>query len=252
MIEVSDRAAQLSIFTFGDYHVQWSGSLTSPPLNFVRVLVYLLLEGHEEPVPRRRIGDLIWSNKSTEQASADIRQTVARIRKFQHDNNFELMLADEKMAWLNPDSNIYIDLAEFMALIAKPSPSGCMRLCEIYRGELLESLRPAGEGFEEWLTFQRTALRTKFIAAVSHAIEIDTDLKPSERHYCANRLLQIDPYHEGAHRALMSDAAAKGQFSLVKQLFNACSKQLHEELGVRPDEDTVRLYQELTGRSPNN
>jgi DNA-binding SARP family transcriptional activator len=149
------------------------------------------------------------------------------------------------MAWLNPRSSIYIDLAEFMARIAKPSPSGCMRLCEIYRGELLESLRPAGEGFEEWLTFQRTALRTKFIAAVSHAIEIDTDLTPYERHYCANRLLQIDPYHEGAHRALMFEAAATGQFSSVRRLFNACSKQLREDLGVGPDEKTVRLYHEL-------
>jgi len=250
MYVIDGRTAQVSIFTFGNCHVHSSGRLINPPFNLMRMLVYLLLEGNGKPVVRRRIGDLIWSDNGSEQANADIRQTVSRIRKFQDDNNFELMSADEKMAWLNLDQNIYIDLAEFMDIVAQPTPKGAVRLCEIYRGELLESLRSAGEGFEEWLAIQRTALRYEFISAVSQAIELDTDLTPHERHACATRLLQIDPYHEGAHRALMYDAAAKGQFSFVKQLFNDCSKRLREELGVGPDDETVRLYRELISRSP--
>ncbi len=252
MSALNDPTPPISVFVFGNYHVQSSGRLTTPPLHLLRVLIFVLLEGQGKPVLRRHIRDLIWSDSGSEQANADIRQTMGRIRKFQQDHNFELLSADPQTVWLNPDQDIYIDLAEFIGLVASPSPKACVRMCEIYRGDLLGSSGSAGNGFEDWLAFQRTALLRQFNSAMSQALEIGTELTPQERYLCASRLLQLDPCHEGAHRALMSDAAAKGQFSLVKQLFNACSKQLHEELGVGPDDHTIRLYQELTGRSPTS
>ncbi len=244
-----DVTATVSVFVFGHCHVRSSGKLATPPLHLLRVLIYVLLERRGKPVSRGRIRDLIWSDNGSERANADIRQSMGRIRKFQQDYNFELLSADTQTVWLNPDQNVYIDLAEFIGLIASPSPRACVRMCEIYRGELLDSSGSVGNGFEEWLAFQRTALLQDFNRTVSAALQSGTELTPQQRHFCASRLLQLDACHEGAHRALMSDAAAKGEFSRVKQLFNACSKQLHEELGVGPDHETVRLYQELTGRS---
>ncbi|WP_127753270.1 BTAD domain-containing putative transcriptional regulator [Devosia sp. 1566] len=252
MSALYDATAPVSIFVFGDYHVRSSGKLATPPLNLLRVLVYVLLEGRGNPVSRGRIRDLIWSDNGSERANADIRQNMGRIRKFQQDYDFELLSADTQTVWLNPGQNIYIDLAEFLDLAASPSPKGCLRMCEIYHAELLVSPGSAGSGFEEWLALQRAALFGDFNKALSQALQDETGLTPQERRYCASRLLRLDPCHEGAHRSLMSDAAAKGQFSLVKQLYNACSKQLHDELGVGPDDATVRLYQELTGRSLND
>jgi DNA-binding SARP family transcriptional activator len=247
-----EETRQIVVYTFGDYYARTCGRIINPPLNLLRILVYVLLEARGKPVLRNRIRDLIWSDNPSDKASSDIRQAVARLRKYQESNDFEVLSADAERVWINVDQDIYIDLAEFMDLLADPHPKSCVRLCEIYHGELLVLPVAAGKGFEDWLACQRTTLLRKFSAAVAQALESPSALTLHERHVCASRLLQIDPCSEVAHRALMYDAAAKGQFSLVKQLFNAYSKQLHEELGVGPDHETVRLYQALTSRSLNS
>jgi DNA-binding SARP family transcriptional activator len=252
MAALVEEARQISVYTFGNHYAQADGRIINPPSNLLRILVHVLLEGKGKPVLRKRIRDLIWSENPSEKASSDIRQAVARLRKYQESHDFKVLSADAERVWLNVDQNIYVDLAEFMDLLADPQPKSCVRLCEIYHGELL--VLPgaaAGKGFEDWLGDQRATLLRRFSTAVARALESPSALTSHERHFCASRLLQIDPCHEGAHRALMYDAAAKGQFSLVKQLFNTYSKQLHEELGVGPDQETVRLYQTLTSRSPN-
>lgn len=239
-----------SILVFGDCQVSVSGRLLNPPVNFLRILVYILLEGRGRPVMRRRIGDLIWSDGGSEQASADIRQSLVRIRRFQDENNLHLLATDPNMAWLTLSENIYCDLAEFVELAANPTPRAWVRMCEIYHGDLLGSLRAAGEGFEEWLSYKRSALRYDFVNAISRAVLPDSPLTAHHRLFCAQRLLQVDPYHEGAHRALMLDAAANGQFSSLRLLYEECARRLRNELGVDPDEETVRLYQRLITRAP--
>ncbi|MET3926568.1 DNA-binding SARP family transcriptional activator [Devosia sp. 2618] len=250
MYAIDGQTAQVSILTFGDCHVLSSGRLISPPFSFMRILAYVLLEGRGKPVMRRRIGDLIWSDNGSEQANADIRQAVSRIRRFQEDHHFQILSADNHMVWLNLDQNIYFDLAEFLDLVANPGPKAWVRMCEIYVGDLLASSRTAGEGFEEWLSYQRSELQYEFVTNISQAVLPTSGLTPQERHFCATRLLQVDPYHEGAQRALMYDAAANGQFTFLRQLYEEGSRKLRTELGIDPDDETVELYQRLISRAP--
>lgn len=243
-------ATRISILSFGDCLVSASGRVTSPPGNFLRIAAYVLLEGHGRPVLRRRIGDLIWSDNGSERASADVRQSIVRIRRFQSQYDFQLLSADTHMVWLNTSEELYFDLAEFVALTANPTPKAWVRMCEVYNGEMLGSIGPAGEGYEEWLSYQRGALRNDFITNISHAVLPNSALGARDRHYCALRLLQIDPYHEGAHRALMNDAAASGQYSLVRELFMLCARTLKNDLNVDPDDETIHLYQKLISKAP--
>ncbi|MBN9332103.1 BTAD domain-containing putative transcriptional regulator [Devosia sp.] len=198
---------------------------------------------------RRRVGDLIWSDNGSEQASADIRQALVRIRRFQLEHDLQLLAVDARMVWPTLADDIYFDLAEFVKLAANPTLSGCVRMCAIYNGELLSSLRAAGEGFEEWLSYQRTALRNDFVSTISEAVLPDSALSSHDRHFCAQSLLRIDPYHEGAHRALMRVAAENGQFSFLRKLFGEFNHKLRNELGVPPDEETIRLYQRLISQA---
>lgn len=241
--------ARISILTFGDCYVSSLGRVINHPQNFLRISTYVLLEGRGKPVLRRRIGNLIWSDNGSKQANADIRQTIVRIRKFQEENNFQFLAADPHMAWLDPDPDIYFDLAEFVDLVANPSPQGWVRMCAIYNGDLLASAGSVGEGYEEWLAYQRSAMHHDFVSAISQAVLPDSPLSAHERHLCASRLLQVDPYHEGAHRALMYDAAASGQFSFVRQLYEECTTRLRSELNVEPDDETVRLYHKLISKT---
>jgi DNA-binding SARP family transcriptional activator len=240
---------RISIQTFGDVSFSENGKPLNPPFNLIRLLVYILLEGHGKPVMRRRVGDLIWSDNGSQQAGADIRQALVRIRRFQLEHELQLLAVDSRLVWLTLADDINFDLAEFIELAANPTLPGCVQMCSLYNGELLSSLRTAGEGFEEGLADQRNALRNDFVSAVSEAVLPDSALSSHDRHFCAQSLLRVDPYHEGAHRALMRVAAENGQFSFLRKLFGDFTHKLRNELGVTPDEETVRLYQRLISQA---
>jgi DNA-binding SARP family transcriptional activator len=250
MYGAAEKTARVTIRLLGDCNVYTAGQVVYPTFHFLRILAYLIIEGRERPVSRRRIANLIWSDNASEQVNADIRQAVARIRKFQLEHQFELLASDMNMVWLNPDATVYTDLLEFRELIANPGPKAWLRLCEIYGGDLLGSHRPAGEGFEDWLDHHRTKLRFDYTNAMSQAVLPTSLLTHQERQFCASRLLIEDPYHEGAHRALMYEAALNGDYSFLRHLFEECSTVLRQELGVDPTEETVTFYKNLMSRAP--
>lgn len=241
-------SSHIAIQTLGDASVFSEGTLLSPPANLLRILVYILLEGRGRAVPRRVIGDLIWSDNGAEQASADIRQSLVRIRRFQEQHGVRLLSGDMLMLWLVQDNSVSIDLAEFIALMGKPLASAWVRMCELYRGDLLSSLRPAGEGFEEWLAHQRSVLRYNFVSSITRAVMPGSELNSNDRYFCASALLKVDPYHEGAERALMTSAAENGQLSYVRESFEEFARRLRDDLGVPPDQETISLYHRLVDR----
>lgn len=248
---MSGRVPSLSIEVLGDCNVFSGEEIVHPPFNFLRILVYLMIEGRGRPISRQRIANLIWSDSTSEHVSADIRQTIVRIRRFQEDHHVELLANDASMLWLQRGADVYVDLWEFQELVENPGPKSWLRLCQIYNGELLGGHRPAGEEFEEWLNHQRTALRFEYINCISQAVLPTSLLTHKERHFCASRLLVEDPYHEGAHRALMYGAAMNGEYSLLKHLFDECVQVLRKELGVPPTEETILFYKTLLSRAPS-
>lgn len=245
----ADKAVtQVSVSLFGECHVSVAGRyLSGVPFGFFRIIAYVLLEGRRQPVQRRRMGRLLWSESDAAQANAAIRQTVARIRRFQSENGIRVIAADATSLWLE-DGGAACDLSAFLDRLEGREASDSVALCELYNGELLGSLGSAGADFEEWLSFQRPNLHDVFVEAVSRAIVPESGLTQQQRDFCARRLLKANSCHEGAYRALMRDAAAKGETSVVRHLFEECTRKLREEFGVGPDEQTVLLFQELTSR----
>jgi DNA-binding SARP family transcriptional activator len=198
---------------------------------------------------RQRIGHLLWSESDAARASADLRQVMARIRRFQAEHNFDFISANTTTVAIVRDPSVSCDLADFLDQLELNGVEASVRLCELYRGELLESQGSAGSEFEEWLFFQRNRLRDAFIDAISLAILPDSGLTSQQRNFCARRLTEVDPCHEGAYRALMWGAAENGQLSKIRHLFDTVSRRLRDELGVDPDEKTVELFHTLTTQS---
>jgi len=232
----------------GEGYVFNSGTIVYPPFNFFRILTFMLVNGQDRPVSRRNLGNLIWSDSPSEQVNADFRQTLARINRFQKEHDFKLLAADATAIWLNRGQDVYIDLMEFYRLMANPGPKSWLRLCEVYRGDLLGIHRSAGEEFEEWLEHERQLARSGFVSAMSQALMPGSGLTNPERQVVASRLLREDPYNEGAYRALMYVAAGSGDQSLIRRLFDACTAILHKELGVTPTAETVNYYKLLMAR----
>jgi DNA-binding SARP family transcriptional activator len=84
------------------------------------------------------------------------------------------------------------------------------------------------------------------MTVVTNAIRVDSPLDNDRREFCAHKLLAIDPYHEAAYRVLMNCAADRGEISVVRDLFEQCSRRLRGALGVAPEQATAELYLSLT------
>jgi ABC-type glutathione transport system ATPase component len=59
------------------------------------------------------------------------------------------------------------------------------------------------------------------------------------------QLLQLEPWDESAHRKMMALLACQGQRSTAMSQYDRCCKLLRDELGVEPEEDTLRLYEQI-------
>lgn len=250
------EGSKVVIQLLGDCNVSISGQwLSGVPHDFYRLGAYILLESRSQPVLRRRIGEMIWSEGGPERAAADIRQAISRIRRFEAERDFRFIAADGYLVWCIKDPNVSCDLSDLLdaldLLDDGPSAAETMRICDVYSGVLLRSLRPAGEAFEEWLAFQQRALNDRFIAAVSAALLPGSPLSPHQMQYCARRLLKFDVCNEGAYCALMRVAARQGHLDLVKLIFSECRRTLRAELGIEPEGTTVRLFQALTNPAPD-
>jgi DNA-binding SARP family transcriptional activator len=66
----------------------------------------------------------------------------------------------------------------------------------------------------------------------------------------AQRLLEVEPLNEEAHRRLMLGFARTGRVSLALRQFLACRRVLVVELGVEPADETSRLQARILAGEP--
>jgi len=64
----------------------------------------------------------------------------------------------------------------------------------------------------------------------------------------ARRLLALDPLREVACRALMQIHAEQAQTAQALKLYEAMRDRLHRELGVKPEPETVQIYESIRQR----
>jgi DNA-binding SARP family transcriptional activator len=138
-----------------------------------------------------------------------------------------------------------VTLRLLLDLLNETNPDAAVKVCELYAGKLLEQPLAAGRDFEDWLAFERERLRERVTDVVSAAIAPAGGLDDAQREYCARQLLEIDPCHEAAYRALMQLAAGRGDISRVRNLFDQCKRRLQFDLGARPADSTVTLWRLL-------
>jgi hypothetical protein len=117
----------------------------------------------------------------------------------------------------------------------------------LYRGDFLEGLHLDGcEQFELWLTAEQehwhqrmTHVLQRLIAHFSSQGNYEQGLR------YANRLLELEPRHEEAHRQMMWLLAHNGQRRAALTQYETCRRILAEELDVEPDGETTALFKRI-------
>ena len=215
------------------------------------LLVYLAC--NRRSYPREVLADLLWDERSQEQAMSNLRVVLTSLRK-----NLEayLVITRESVA-LNRETQIWTDVGEFEERLNTlrgtagiTSQTDAQRIedaIDLYSGEFLEGFYVReSRGFDDWLVRERERLHRLVVDALHGLVGYDLqsgDYPAGLAH--ATRLLALDALDELAHRQMMQLLAYSGKRSEALAKYEACRKLFRDELGIEPSPATQALYEQI-------
>lgn len=210
------------------------GDLT-PPGRKLRALVALLALAPAGGWSRERSTALLWDGRDEEQARGSLRQALAELRRTLGDS---VLLTDREMAAFDAAA-MRSDAMEFARLAAAGELE---QAASLYRGDWLDGVGLPDAGFADWLQVERTRLHDLAAGVLARLLATQSGEAAVAT---AQRLLQLEPTHEEAHRALMRLYAAQGERSQALRQYQLCRDSLQRDLGVKPEPETERLCKEI-------
>ncbi|MBI5033936.1 MAG: tetratricopeptide repeat protein [Chloroflexi bacterium] len=255
--------AHLTLEVLGTLQVIKDGApITRFESDKVRALLVYLAVHADTPQRREKLTGLLWPDCPEQSARHNLSQTLFNLRQAIGDNKAKpsFLFATREEIQFNPASHYSLDLTDFNSHLAAVSThkrehtqlcATCVQhlqqAVELYRGKFLEQFFLAdSDVFEEWAVTQRESLHQRALDAFTQLAgyhEQQTDFEQA-RHYAA-RQLELDPWHEEAHRQLMRALALSGQRSAALTQYDTCRRVLADELGVEPSKETRELYEQI-------
>lgn len=156
---------------------------------------------------------------------------------------------------LDPTLAVQTDLAaldEALATSGVERPTKLQAAVAGCNGEFLESLNLRGAyAFEEWQRLERERLHTLLMGATEELCAACwQDGRIDEALAYARRLLTAEPWHEGAHRAVMLLLLQQGRRGEALAQYDACRVILESELAAGPAPETEAVYRRVVAEAP--
>ncbi len=212
------------------------------------LIAYLALTAGQRH-SRDKLAMLLWSDRPDDRARHSLRQCVLTLRKVLGREAESALLADDEGLSLD-SADVEVDAWAFEQAVAARAPADLERAMALYGGDLLEDLNARSEEFEVWLRAERARFRNLAVEALAALAEQQAGAGEAESAIAAcQRLLQLDPLHEPAHRLLMRLLTEQGRRAAALRQYQVCEETLRDELGAEPDAETRRLFDEIRSQS---
>ncbi len=157
--------------------------------------------------------------------------------------------------YLNPQAEIELDVAQFRSLLSQASQTSTSALriplleeaAKLYRDDFLSGFGlKEGPNFNEWVLAKAESLRRDLAAALQTLVDDYSALDQfSSAVPYAQRLVELDPFHEAAHRRLMELYVLADQKSAAIHQYQVLEKLLRKELNLDPQPETRELYKKI-------
>jgi DNA-binding SARP family transcriptional activator len=238
---------RLTLRLLGPPEIRLDGEpVTGLSSNKVRALLFYLAVEDNRPHRRETLAGLLWPDYPERSARTNLSNALSNLRATLGDRDAEqpFLLASSEAIQLNPEGDCTVDVQTFEALVAAEDWDAAAAL---YRGSFLQGFSLADSPpFEQWALVVRERLQGQVLAALearTAACEQAGDYPGAiER---ARRQLEIAPWYEPAHRAVMRALALSGDRASALAQYETCARILEGELGVRPDAETSRLLEQI-------
>ncbi len=239
--------------------------ITFPNRKTLALLVYLAMEA-QRPHTRESLLGLLWPELPTPSAQNNLRVAWSQLRQSlaETENPVEsspYLISTRLELGFNPHSESSLDVIIFQDLLdacrihQHANRADCAECAdrlsqalELVRGEFLAGLSLVGDcpAFDEWLFIQRERLHLQIINTMEELAgyhERAENLGTAKKY--VQRLLELEPLHEPAHRQLMRLLARAGQRSAALAQYETCRRLLADELGVTLSPETILLAEQI-------
>jgi DNA-binding SARP family transcriptional activator len=141
-----------------------------------------------------------------------------------------------------------VDVDEFDSAVELAlAERGDGRLALLQRVDRLWTGEPLPEDrYEDWAIPWRGRLADRFLGVlVALAREHTARGDDPGAIHALQRIVELDPVYEGAHRDLMSAYARTGRPGHALRQYLECRRAMSDELGVEPSQETSRLQAQI-------
>ena len=250
----------LRITLFGKLEVQQGDQLVVglESRKVQELLCYLLLF-RDRSHPREVLADLLWGELPTAKSKSYLRKVLWQLQTtldaVPEASMNSVLLIEADHLQINPDFELWLDTAiceQAFALVQgvpgqeldRDQAEIVQKAVDLYRGDLLEGW------YQSWCLYERERLQYMYLAL------LDKLMKYCEVHqqYQAGitngiRALRYDNARERTHRRLMRLQYLAGFRTAALRQYDRCCAALERELGVKPNQRTQALYQQIRADS---
>lgn len=262
--------ARLEIHLLGPFTVTKDGQPVVFAYDKVRALLaYLVVEtghsasgGYSSPISRPRLAGLLWPDQPQNAAQDSLRQALSRLRSLIDDRNTlsPFLQIGRDSIQIKRGSSVQIDLDVFEDALGRVAAhhhrsfaacTTCAALLkkadQLLLGDFLEDLSlPDSDLFENWVTTQRERIRIQALGLFSGLAQYyERRSEPECSLAYATRQINLDPYHEPAHRQMMLALVRSGQRSQAVLHFHRLKQLLEDDLGILPTDETLALFETI-------
>ncbi len=222
-----------------------------PVLDFISekaqaLFCYLAVQGGSHS--RDSLASLFWGDMPEQRARANLRMAIYNLLQILPGS----LNVTRLEASFNHAADYWLDVEQLAAVesqlkdLADPSNS-LLAALQLYRGGLLEGLNPEGAPeFDEWLLVERERLRRMALLVSQHLVDYALQQGNEELAIQAlRRTLDIEPWHESAHRQLILSLARSGDTTAALAQYADCRRVLADGLGIDPIAETTALAERI-------
>ncbi len=225
------------------------GAAADPSLSTRRRKLALLavLAVHRRPIARDTLQEYFWGDQPEAKARHSLSDALSHLRRVL---GREAIVTTAGSAALAPDAPLSVDALDFVAAVQRSDAAEAIAL---YEGAFLDGLgKGTSVAFEQWLDGVRAQFDQRFSAACEQ--RCSQLAEASEWDACvdvATRWQSRDPSSAGAmhfHLRAMAAPGTRDAALAALRSFERYRARLHDEFGLRPDQELADFAQTLADR----
>ena len=192
---------------------------------------------------REHLVGLLWSESDEARARASLRQILHELFESLSDAGYHGLTRERLQVGLAGNAG-GLDYHAALALAAEGQAHPSLLDAALPAETLLQDLDDIDPAFRAWLQTRRQTLHANLVQALEAGLH-DPATPAAAQQLLAQAIVNLEPTHEGACRALMRRFAEDGEISSALRTYSALWHLLDQEYDMEPSTPTQQLVADI-------